>query len=180
MVFPSMRVADRCAAELKQSGPEGSSFVQTVRFFLPLESIFVSGEEKWANFSLVVFPTEQWKQAMSVWRDTGAGISTRHADLCMENLNYLDSDSSWTSFQTPAPLKRDRRDSTHVEWLAPAQENFHQVQARVAELVTSENTNLKPVTAEDVFLFPTGMNAIFAASEALASLAPHSDVVAYG
>jgi cystathionine gamma-synthase len=55
------------------------------------------------------FPFELLKEAMAFWRDTGSGLSTRHAKFCLGELEYLDCDSDNPEFRSPAPLKRDHR-----------------------------------------------------------------------
>ncbi|KAM5343990.1 hypothetical protein ACJ41O_012527 [Fusarium nematophilum] len=117
---------------------------------------------------------------MGVWMDTGAGMSTRHAGLCLDSFDFLASDSPFPSFRTLAARKMVSASLESSEWLQHAPSDLQDLQARVAQLTTSEKSGLKPVKAEDVLIFPTGMNAIFTASEALAALSPHSEVVAYG
>jgi cystathionine gamma-synthase len=128
---------------------------------------------------VVLFPTTLKKQAMGIWMDTGAGMSTRHAEFCLGHVDYLASDSSTPAFKTPAPAKYSY-DLTAAKWFQHGPGDMQDVQMRVAQLATSEIKDLKPVRAEDVLVFPTGMNAIFTASEALAALSPQSAVVAYG
>lgn len=184
MVFPSIRIANYCAgalkAALKTSCPDAISDIYTIRFFLPFEARIHEEENTWTDFSVVVFPTDLTKESMLAWMDTGAGITTRHAEFCLTSLDFLASDSTCPSFQTLAPLQRRRESPTLNPWRLSAPDDLLQVRAYIAHLVTSERPEIKRVSAEDVLLFPTGMNAIFSASEALAALAPNSDVVAYG
>ncbi|EFZ03959.1 cystathionine gamma-synthase [Metarhizium robertsii ARSEF 23] len=184
MVFPSIRIANYCAgalkAALKTSCPDAIPDIYTIRFFLPFEARVHEEENTWTDFSVVVFPTDLAKESMLAWMDTGAGITTRHAQFCLESLDFLASDSTCPSFQTLAPLQRHRESPTLNPWRLSAPDDLLQVRAYIAHLITSERPELKRVSAEDVLLFPTGIHAIFSASEALAALAPNSDVVAYG
>jgi cystathionine gamma-synthase len=60
----------------------------------------------WASFSAVLFPLDLFKQAMGFWRDTGTGISTRHAEFSLSQFDYLVSDSATTkAFCTVATRK---------------------------------------------------------------------------
>ncbi|KAM5364357.1 hypothetical protein ACJZ2D_011554 [Fusarium nematophilum] len=173
-------MADYCSTSLTASSPENASNLRTVRFFLPCPPDSGKRGITLAGFSVVVFPTSLAKSAMGVWMDTGAGMSTRHAGLCLDSFDFLASDSPFPSFRTLAARKMVSASLESSEWLQHAPSDLQDLQARVAQLTTSEKSGLKPVKAEDVLIFPTGMNAIFTASEALAALSPHSEVVAYG
>ncbi|PVH78483.1 putative cystathionine gamma-synthase [Cadophora sp. DSE1049] len=178
MVFPSTRIANYCATELRASSPAAA--VHTIRFCLPDESAIHDADNVWTDFLVVLFPTDLTKESMLVWMDTGAGITTRHAEFCLEHFNLLASDSSVQAFRTSAVQKRDSGCQTLNVWSRSAPKDMKVVRERIAQLVTSENSKLERVKAEDVFIFPTGMSAIFSTFEALAAFAPDSDVVAYG
>ncbi|KAK7404146.1 hypothetical protein QQX98_010050 [Neonectria punicea] len=115
---------------------------------------------------------------MGAWMDTGAGMSTRHAEFCLEHFNFLASGSSIPAFRTSAPVIGPDY-LTAKKWFPQGSRDLQDLQTRIAQLTTSEKRDLKPV-AEDVLVFPTGMNAIFTTSEALVALCPQSAVVAYG
>ncbi|KAF4971966.1 hypothetical protein FZEAL_9704 [Fusarium zealandicum] len=179
MVFPSSQMADYCMRMLKVLCPQPIPELHSARFFLPHDPKPNDGASKRIGFSVVLSPTDVKKQAMGVWMDTGAGMSTRHAELCVKMVDFLASDSSSSSLQTPAPLKYPGN-ITLDSLFSDAPGDLHDLQARVAQLTTSERRGLRPVKAEDVLICPTGMNAIFVASEALAMMSPDSEVVAYG
>ncbi|KAG4431945.1 hypothetical protein IFR05_012564 [Cadophora sp. M221] len=178
MVFPSPRMARFCATVLRASRPE--AVIDTVRFYLPREPNNDNGENDWTDFTAVLFPAELNKESMMVWMDTGAGITTRHAEYCLKTFDFLASESLVPAYQTPPPSTPTSGYQTLNEWRQSAHRDMNDLRARIAELVTSEKLGLKRVEAEDVLIFPTGMNAIFSAFEALATLAPNSDIVAYG
>lgn len=204
LVFPSAGMARRFMAALdaqskSQSDTDTSLELHQVRFFVPSPEVNLAdanadtdpnGKDRntarqYLEFSAVIFPTTLTKPAMGFWMDSGAGMTTRHADFCLANFNCLasDSDSGDPAFKTPAPAKfpSDVHVLEEMQFWYGA-EDMKEVQTRIAQLTTSERTDLKPVEAKDVWLFPTGMNAIFTASEALAalSLSSQSAVVAYG
>ncbi|KAK0111852.1 hypothetical protein ONS96_001120 [Cadophora gregata f. sp. sojae] len=178
MVFPSSRIAEYCATVLRASRSEAPA--NTVRFLLSNESIIHNGDNAWTNFSVVLFPTNLTKESMLVWMDTGAGITTRYAEYCLENFDLLASESTEQTFETQATKRRYSENKKLNYWTRSACNDMHDLRTRIAQLVTSENTKLKRGKADDVFIFPTGMNAIFTAFEALAALNPKSNVVAYG
>jgi cystathionine gamma-synthase len=150
---------------------------------MPAESNFtkLSGVH-WANFSAVLFHNDLRKEAMGYWRDTGAGLSTRHASFCLEELDYLDSDSVNPKLRTPALQKRThcRQLPAYAAWIQTAPASQHELQSFIARLASSEQPGQPAVAPGDVFLYPTGMNAIYSLSETLASLKSDSQVAAYG
>ena len=179
--FPVAGSANRCLAALK-AHHHGGSVLEIVRFSLPT-LLQGSGfpEAQWESFYAVVHPATLGQKAFEYWRDTGDGISSRHAEYCHARLDYLGSTSSNDALRTqplksylidaeasPAPVK-----SSAVEKLA--------VQSFIARLATSEKPGQQLVSVNDVFLYPGGMAAIHAVSRALASLSDHqSEVVGYG
>lgn len=182
MVFRSANAARTCAADLRAVASDSQSRVlQTVQFVMPLESNWGTSATHWANFTAVLFPGDLKKQAMAFWRDTGAGLSTRHATYCLEELDYLDSDSSEPTFRTPALQKRSRRQSQQSVMLTQsADSSMDEIKTFLAQLATSEQPGQPAVDPDDVFLYPNGMNAIYALSEGVASFAADSTVAAYG
>lgn len=172
-------MAHRFVAALELGNEDPLPQLHEVRFFSPDLAASDERTARYLEFSIVLFPTTLTKQAMGFWMDSGAGMTTRHAEFCLAHVDYLVSDSSDPAFKTPAPAK-------FPDDLVPETRFQHglgdmrDVQSRIAQLTTSERGELQPVKAEDVLVFPTGMNAIFTASEALAALSPQSAVVAYG
>lgn len=179
MVFSSATDARQCATTIKKLPSENPITVEVVRFVMPLESNLGDTSAHWANFAAVLYPSDQVKGAMAFWRDTGSGLSTRHAEFCLEELDYLDSDSDAIEYRTPSPRKRCRGEIPRsLTWMRAAVANKHEVKSFLANLATSEQPGRKAVSPDDVFLYPTGMNAIYSLSEALAS--PESKVAMYG
>ncbi|KAE8350361.1 pyridoxal phosphate-dependent transferase [Aspergillus coremiiformis] len=179
MMFSSAAAARRCAAILRILPSENPFTVEIVRFVMPLESNLGDSSIHWANFTAVLYPSDQLNGAMAFWRDTGSGLSTRHAEFCLEELEYLDSDSANPKYRTPAPQKRRRGETPQsLTWMRVAAANMQEVKSFLANLATPEHPAQPPVSPDDIFLYPTGMNAIYSLSEALAS--PESKVVIYG
>ena len=119
---------------------------------------------------------------MGYWRDTGAGLSTRNASFCLEEFEYLDSDSVNPALRTPATKKRKshRQLPEYATWMQNAHTSQQRLQSFIAELATSEQPGQPAVAPGDVFLYPNGMNAIYSLSESLVSLESNSQVAAYG
>jgi cystathionine gamma-synthase len=103
MIFPSPRAALQLS-KILETHPVGSPYiVDVIRFSMHPESDVAPN---WASFSAVLFPLDLLKQAMGFWRDTGTGISTRHAEFCLSQFDYLVPDSATTkAFCTVATRK---------------------------------------------------------------------------
>lgn len=182
MIFSSQSAAQKCTSSLKASPVfSENQHVEAVRFFMPSESNMGKSETHWANFSAIIFPSELWKNAMAFWRDTGSGISSRHAEYCMGELDYLDSDSSSPRLRVPAPKRRDHRQiSPSLTRIQAAATSMNQLKAFLSHMATSDQAGQPRVSMDDVFLHPNGMNAIWSLSETLSSLNTNSTVVAFG
>ncbi|KAJ5953894.1 hypothetical protein N7501_008173 [Penicillium viridicatum] len=183
MLFASATAASKCLAVLRDSvtSEENPTSLETVRFFMPSETARGATTFHWANFSAVLLPSILWKKAMAFWRDTGSGLSTRHAEFCIGELDYLDSDSSNPTFCSPAPVKCDNSQSTQsLDRIQAAAGSIYELKSIIAEVATSDQPGEPAVHPDDVFPYPTGMNAIFSLSEALVSMGPESTVAAFG
>lgn len=117
---------------------------------------------------------------MTFWRNTGSGLSTRHATYCLQEFHYMVSDSSNPDFQTSAPKKQDPDRAEDTTWLHSATTTMLELKSFIAQLATSTKPGQPPIFPSDVFLFPTGMNAIHTLSQTISSLNPTPTVVAYG
>lgn len=182
MVFASAKMAHKCLTTLKGSiTSEDPQSLKTARFFMPPESSRGCPTFHWANFSAVLVPSTLWKLAMAFWRDTGSGLSTRHAEFCMGQLDYLDCDSENPVFRSPAPLKRGiRKAAPEVANVQLRSHSTPELKRIIAELATSDQPGEPVVRQDDVFFYPTGMNAIYSLSETLLSMRPDSNVAAFG
>lgn len=182
MMFSSKHAARKCIASLKASPAYSENmFVETARFYMPPESNMGESQLHWANFSTIILPSELWKDAMAFWRDTGTGLSSRHAEFCLKELEYLDSDSPNPRLRSPAHQKRNHHQipPSHTTFQTAAT-NMNELKAFLGHLATSEKPGQPDVNVDDVFLYPNGMNAIYSLSETLSSLNKYSTVAAYG
>ncbi|KAL4980156.1 pyridoxal phosphate-dependent transferase [Aspergillus desertorum] len=187
MVFASATAAHVCVEALKRRDVKHShSPLETVRFFMPAESNErgLSGPH-WANFSAVLLGSSLWKQAMAFWRDTGSGLSTRHAEYILTEFDYLDSDCLTTpAFRTPAPRKRGCQTESCQEIpqshrrIQAAATSVSELRSFLVRLASSDRSGGPAVHVNDVFLYPNGMNAIYSLSESLAGT--DSTVAAFG
>lgn len=180
MIFFSESAARKCIASLKASPAYSENpVVEAVEFFMPSESNMGESQTDWANFSAILLPSELWKNAMAFWRDTGTGLSSRHAEFCLGELVYLDSDSSNPRHRTPALQNRSHH-QVSLLMARTAATSMNELKAFLSHLATSDQVDQPDVSMDDVFLYPNGMNAIYSLSDCLSSLDANSTVVAYG
>ncbi|XEV01775.1 hypothetical protein FSHL1_007062 [Fusarium sambucinum] len=178
LLFPSAWVANLCVETLRLSSPDNHPTIRSVRF-VSQASQGSKKEVVYLAFSVVLFPATLEKSAMGVWMDTGAGMSTRQAEYCLEHFESLVLYDSVSAHEDSTGLASVSADGIKIQ-SGHVPEDLHGLATRIALWTTSERKDLKPVMAEDVLIFPTGMNAIFTTSEALAVLCPEITVVAYG
>jgi cystathionine gamma-synthase len=83
IIFPSPRAALQLSKILETHPVDSPYIVDVIRFSMHPESDVAPN---WASFSAILFPLDLLKQAVGFWRDTGTGISTRHAEFCLSQL----------------------------------------------------------------------------------------------
>ncbi|OJJ81830.1 uncharacterized protein ASPGLDRAFT_49797 [Aspergillus glaucus CBS 516.65] len=168
LLFASRPDAQQCITSFDSSSPN-----ETCHFFIPESS-------HWASFSAAIFSTDLIEEAMTFWRNTGSGLSMRHATYCLQEFGYMESDSSNSEFQTSAPQKRAPDRTPDTTWIHSATTTMLNLKSFITQLATSNKSGQLPVPPSDVFLFPTGMNAIHTLSQTLSSLNPTPTAIAYG
>ena len=181
LLFPTLTVAQRFVADLQNRLPEGPSGASAnpddiVIITFSTDTDPGNAALSWATFHAVIFPQELLDHATAFWRDTGDGMSTRHALYCMDLLPCLTSRSSCPGYCTPGaketPFPLLSRKSLDESSLL--------VRARLANMAASDQPSQPPVASSDVFLFPTGMSAIYCLAETLATISKQGTVAAYG
>ncbi|KAE8149210.1 pyridoxal phosphate-dependent transferase [Aspergillus avenaceus] len=170
MVFPTESAAMRFKARV-QKAPER---VDIVHFALPTESVKFP-EDRWIHFYPTIFPIELNDGAMAHWTETGDGVSSRQADICLKYFNYLQSISAIGSYLTPAQRYRIQDE----EWMPSGEQDKDAVKELIANLTTSEDGR-NQVGVENVLLSPSGMNAICTVSRALSIGGNQDEVVGFG
>ncbi|KAL2862004.1 hypothetical protein BJX68DRAFT_14622 [Aspergillus pseudodeflectus] len=82
--------------------------IETVAFAPPKNAECSDETRRWASFCALLFngsSSTNPDKAMLVWREHGDFISSRHADACLERLDYLASKSENAEYAT-APARR--------------------------------------------------------------------------
>ncbi len=162
LLFPTHTYAVACKAYLC-SPPDGSAGLDEQDISIQSFGFEVEHAGR-QTLHAIFFPAENTKNAMIFWRLTGCGISSR---LAQDLLPGLESVSVASADDTPLP--RDEKAETVI-------------QQRIASLLDrapAGGPRKALVKSEDVFLYPTGMSAIYNCTSALGSW-PGSQMVVFG
>ena len=95
-----------------------------------------------------VFPAPKMEVAVKFWQDPGTGISSRVAKDCLDNYDSQ---------------KLEDCNRNAISGLSMDDEAFDTVRSRIAALLSRSMISTRPaeVKSSDVFLYPTGMAAIY-------------------
>ncbi|KAI1012077.1 hypothetical protein LB503_004426, partial [Fusarium chuoi] len=179
-IFPSSDDVDDYVAQLRHK----NMAAEHVRFRSPApapepEPANSENTTMYLAFSALLVDRNSRAHVMDIWVNEGTGITTRHAEYCLNHFDELVSTSPLPQFNTPA-ARVPTHDPYSAEWIYRGASDLAGLQHYIARLATSEDPVEKPVMPEDVFIFPNGMNAIYNASEALAINNPNTCVVSFG
>jgi cystathionine gamma-synthase len=111
------------------------------------------------RFFLVFFPAEFTSSAMIFWRTTGTGISSRLGESMHRHLDDI----------KPAPLTDRIKDTDVLRELVDVDADSL-VRSRISDLLNRATINSDKTSrfsAKDVFLYPTGMAAIYETNKLL-------------
>lgn len=131
--------------------------IQAVEFCLEQE---VSRETRiWSHFYAVLFP-EQFKQHVEeFWGCFGDGISSRHAQFCLERLPFMRA----MGMDSPLPADAVRHDVMSipsVPWRHSDRDTKHELKTLIAKWAASSRPGQATIKPHDVFLYPKGMCAV--------------------
>ena len=175
-IFPSEDAGIRCAQFLqKNHGPKTQT--ELLSFYLP-ETDQVENA-RWARFTALIYSRDVQKTAEKFWTIFGDGISSRHAEFCLERFDMMCTGSSngtvrSTAEGTQAVPRPSWTDQTERDLKAA-------MRGRIAKLISSDHSHMPQVIERDVFLYPKGMCAISAVARSLVPDEEHpSQAVVYG
>jgi hypothetical protein len=178
-LFPTATFARDCARHIAKEKP--NVLVEVVEFQKPRNYDGSAAQVlSISSFAVAVFPTEAKWPAMMFWINVGGGLTTRHAIFAKDYIDYLEATSNnrETKFQPLAP--KPITTLMTPPWVRDIIPTAMHVKSTIANLSISESPWVPPITADHVTLYPTGMNAIYHASQALQAVATTSTVVAFG
>lgn len=116
---------------------------------------------------MVFYPEDSFLVAKQFWQHTGLGITTRLADYYISLLNISGEESEFDSRTVTGPIQHDLGEELIITEAATKAKSI--IRQRVANLV---NTDL-----ELVWLYSSGMHAIWSAHQAcLAALGQRKSV----
>ncbi|CEL08414.1 hypothetical protein ASPCAL11564 [Aspergillus calidoustus] len=155
--------------------------IETVAFAPPKNAECSDETRRWASFCVLLFngfSSTNLDKAMLVWCEHGDSISSRHADACLERLDYLASKSENAEYAT-APGRR----SCGLEKISFG-DSKRLIKGKIQELATSETHQSftdSRIKNGHIFLFANGSTALSAVCRVVASIKPPAHKwIAYG
>ncbi|PBK70988.1 PLP-dependent transferase [Armillaria solidipes] len=166
LLFPSYKSAEYCQAYVLEHADDAAK-PRIVPFTLPVKddaSISLLLPDGVPDLFAVLFPSSLLAQAMSFWIYTGTGISTRLAEQCLSALpmNLIDT-SSMTMPLAPCSWRNSEFYKVHRP-LESGAEAKSVIRRRFSGIVNDGPENIRGVpyvSLDDVYLYSTGMNAIW-------------------
>ena len=165
MLFPSLKTAEGCRLFVHQQLPH-SSFKAKVHHITEVFSIPLCHE----IFALV-FSEDQKGMVMKYWMFSGEGISSRLAEQCLLRLN---GDEQPEESKLGLPRHPDHAYYEYYQKHTPlssAKDAKAAIRKRYAGIIEGGGNirGVPGVSTEDVFLYPTGMTAIWNCHKLLAA-----------
>ncbi|TDZ33449.1 Cystathionine gamma-synthase [Colletotrichum spinosum] len=183
LLFPDKRIAEWCVEFLTDKVQPRTALdsLATADLVLDFSRDAITGSvlsPLSPAITAVIFSVDVLPFARQFWQHTGTGISSRKAEFCQRlferKILIID----------PGPIGRYRRDPSppfvnampfakdicDLEWFPRAQQVKLAMRRSIARIINrgAAETGMAPrseqrhiVTERDVYLFPTGMNAIF-------------------
>ena len=156
MLFPSLKTAEGCRSFVHQQLPQSSSKAKvhhiTEVFGTPLaHEIFA-----------LLFHEDQEKVVMKYWMFTGEGISSRFAEQCLLRLSGNEQHQSKLGFPRNPDHVYSEYYRNHVP-LSSVKDAKDAIRMRFAGILPGGGNirGVPGVSIDDVFLYPTGMGAIW-------------------
>jgi hypothetical protein len=161
LTFPSLACANRFLKYLASETNAHTS--QSTEFGLAgdLPETIDASKAIWAPFVAVIYSGDEDNHGFHFWRQGGDGITSRHACYALSLFDHLvptknTEPSATLDSEVDLP---DRRGSAFGE------NEKRALRSSIATLASSEKGGR--IAAEDVLLYPCGMNAIYSVSRAL-------------
>ncbi|ORY16982.1 pyridoxal phosphate-dependent transferase [Clohesyomyces aquaticus] len=174
-IFPSEAGMRRCSQYLRRN--TNIAFpLQQMCFKATLGDISTT---TWARFYAVLYPMEYTKQVREVWAFTGDGISSRHAEFCVQRFALMESTSKFPALTTSA-MATVVGQIPIPQWGESDSDVKAKIKTQIAKLVTSHKPGYDAVKPQDVLLYPNGMSAIGAVARSLVPTNISSEAVVFG
>ena len=156
LLFPSLKTAEACCSFVRQQFLQSSSKAEvhhiTEVFNTPL------AYEVFAVF----FPEDQKTVMLNFWIFTGLGISTRLAEQCLLRLSGDEQHESKLGIPRHPGHEYSEYYQKHIP-LSSVKDAKDKIRTRLSGIIKGRGNirGVCGVSAEDVYLYPTGMTAIW-------------------
>ncbi|KAJ5473096.1 hypothetical protein N7530_007097 [Penicillium desertorum] len=176
-IFVSKEAASRLERTVKEK--DTTANVSAIDF--KVHQSDTSGILNWAHFVLLLFPESFEEEAFTFWLNHGDGISNRHAEFCLELLDFMDTrcEENVTEFQTNGPRSGDAPAGL-AGWTNSGFAEKSIIKSVLSETIKSRNATMAPVQPQDVFLYSTGMMAIGKIARAMSDMSGDAAAVVFG
>lgn len=149
--FPSLRCAVECAEFIKRETDQ-----KDIEIYIKCLDQYGQLDEQNARIFNVIFPADQFPTAKLYWSMTGNTVSSRMVE------HYF------TSFGQKENLQSTRT----VEKLGQTTSDMEKIMGRICDLIKVAGSESKesiqiPLSPSDVYLYPTGMSAVYNAHQLL-------------
>lgn len=198
MLFPSRKSAEMCIDFLRAEESSASSddfrIVELVHSDLSQQTKL--NLYSWLALYAVIFPAAKFKIAKAFWQHTGLGISSRRAEF---HQRFFDNgtlvESKREKMQTVREnMRREVNGHAHLATTQMiAEEQFRKdlildqsanaklaIRERIAQSISSGREPHNDVDVSDVFLYATGMSAIFNVHRMLLAVRGQLKSICYG
>ncbi|KAE8335119.1 pyridoxal phosphate-dependent transferase [Aspergillus arachidicola] len=160
VLFPDPGSADSCISYMASSNTHGSNAVPKqelsilcIEFRDGTESQCESPNPQLPLLYAVTFPEAAQPVAASFWRLTGMGISSRLAEKFLKNIGSMSRKELLTANVNVIP-------TAQLDY-SPVYAHLRQRIVNMLERATINPYRSVPIGISDVFLFPSGMSAIY-------------------
>lgn len=198
MLFPSRNAAEMCVDFLcAEKSQVSSDLFRIIELFHPHLSQQPNFDlSRWLNLYAVVFPTATFKTAKAFWQHTGLGISSRRAEF---HQRFFDTGTlvERNHDTVDAVYKNVRSEANQHDHFSSAQSVMEEqlrkdlmldqsrnaklaIRERIARSITSGRESHSDVDVSDVYLYATGMSAIFNVHRMLLAVQGHLQSICYG
>jgi cystathionine gamma-synthase len=169
----------RCSEHLRKTTDVMTFPIQELSFSLAGQAS--KENATWARFYAVLFPAQLTDSVNEFWGFMGDGISSRHAEFCLERFPFMHSVAQDSPLRTCA-TSRDLEQVPPASWdHFDASTTNAKLKALIAKFVTPQKQSGNPVKSHNVFLYPKGMCAIGTVARQLVPTSTHSsEAVIFG
>jgi cystathionine gamma-synthase len=187
LLFPSSRTAKTCVdfvnyfSGIAAKGEEGNG-KNVVRIL----ELATRPRTPWTTVFAVVYPArdEARAAAKAFWQHVGEGLSTRQTATCRQLFNQgllvlvTENDGDGIFSQAKAVDSVDQLQCQDATTDVDASKEKLQIRQRIAALVEHDTT--PEITAKDVYLYPSGMSALFNIHRTILGTLGRKDCICFG